>query len=85
MACNTSLHLIQGDTLQMAVTMRNSDLTPINLTGATVKMTIAKDTVVYTGTLAITDAVNGVCQVNIPKETTNLIPVGEYVWEIQIL
>ena len=78
------MKLIQGDTLSASVTLRNSDLTPINLTGATVTFTITTPTV-YSQHITITNATGGICQLTIPKEITNTWKPATYCYEFQIL
>lgn len=78
------MKLIQGDTLTASVTLRNSDLTPINLTGATVTFTITTPTV-YSQPITITNATGGICQLTVPASVTNTWKPATYCYELQIL
>jgi hypothetical protein len=85
------MKLIQGDTLTFSVTLRNSDQTPINLTGATITFSIAGKVnasspmaIVYSAPCTITDATGGIAQVLVSESITSIWTPKEYLWEIQI-
>ena len=78
------MKLIQGDTLSASVTLRNKDLTPVNLTGAVVRFTMTTNPV-YSQPITITNATGGICQLTIPKEITNTWKPATYCYEFQIL
>ena len=78
------MKLIQGDTLSASVTLRNKDLSPVNLTGAVVKFTMTTNPV-YSQPITITNATGGICQLTIPKEITNTWKPATYCYEFQIL
>jgi len=85
------MKLIQGDTLTFSVTLRNSDQTPINLTGATITFSLAGKVtasspmaIVYSTPCTITNASGGIAQVLVSEEITETWIAKEYLWEIQI-
>lgn len=78
------MKLIQGDTLTSSVTFRNSDSSPINLTGAVVTFTVVTPTI-YSQPITITNAVGGICQLTVLPAITNTWKEGTYSYEFQIL
>lgn len=90
------LNIRQGATFSSIVTLQNPDLTPIDLTGATVRGQIRKkalDTaVVEDFDVTLTDAVNGEFEFGLTDEATAAIAAGEqiaepaslYVWDMEL-
>lgn len=79
----------RGGTLEIAVTIKNSDGTPIDLTGCTASAAFAAS---YeeepAGTFAIafdSDRASGKLVLTLPKETTASTPKGSYVYDLRIV
>jgi hypothetical protein len=86
----------QGATLgPHSVTVRNPDLTPVNLTGSTVRGQIRRKAldvaIIETLNVVVTDAVNGVFEFGLTATETAALVAGEgigdanskYVWDME--
>ena len=77
-----------GDVVAMAFTGTNSDATPLNLSGAIIKMTIGFDTplelTTFNGGIIVTDAANGKFTVNMSSNMTALFIPGAYPYDLWI-
>ena len=78
---------VQGDTFALAFSGSTGG-TPINLTGAVIKMTIQAENDIFLSTLnggiSITNAANGQFTVNMPSAQTALILPGVYLYDLWI-
>mgnify|MGYP007071571498 CR=1 FL=1 len=73
------------DTLDFTIILRNSDGTPIDITGATISFTVAKshqETPIIQKTCSIIDAPNWVAQVSATALEME-VDIWIYKWEIQ--
>jgi hypothetical protein len=83
---NYDLVLYKGDYLPFAVTLKDSDNVPLDLTGFTAKCSIkasfsAVD--VYSAECTITP-LSGRIDIVFPSSVTSTLAVGSYVWDFQI-
>lgn len=88
--CNqVGISIHAGQDVAISLTFLNSDGTPVDLTGANLKMQIAFPSPLLlttaSGGLPLTDPVNGIAQLNIPTSVTVDLPAGVYpfdFWEV---
>lgn len=77
MTCETSLRIYRGDTPTYIFTITDADDQPLNLTGATVhfacKANFEATSFIFDRTCTITNAIGGVCQVQLTIPNTNFV------------
>jgi hypothetical protein len=82
----TPIEIYQGDTFKRDLTFKNQDGTPVNITGATIKLTVkakATDTaVIIEQDAIIVDGPNGTAQLVVADTVTKDITVDQYVYDI---
>jgi hypothetical protein len=78
---------VQGDDVSLALTMAINS-TPVNLTGCSIKMTIATPTPLLLSTgnggITVTDAPAGQFSINISSTTTAGMSIGTYPYDVWI-
>ena len=79
-----------GDTLPLTVTCRRSDkVTPIDLTGATVRFALSSSPAVVktigAGVTITAPATAGVCSVLLSPADTSALPAGTYTYDVVVV
>ena len=87
MASSYNISTYQGDLLQLNLAIKDSNSNPINLSGYQIRGQV-RTSFGSTGVLlnlnpAITNHVSGLINISIPSETTESIPVGIYVYDVE--
>lgn len=78
---------IRWDTFIRNITLRDNNLTPINLTWGSLKFSIKKrytdTTYIYTWSITITDAVNWKAKIEIAPVITKTWAIDKWVYDIE--
>ena len=90
MATSYNIETIQGDNIQLSLRVRNTDNTPINLSGYDVRG-VVRYAYGYTGDQqvllnlnpTITSSVSGIINITINSDITKDLPVGLFVYDIE--
>jgi hypothetical protein len=80
----TTVSAYRGDDVPITVTISETVAgvtTPFDLTGATLTSSMGS----WTGTPVVIDAPTGVCEIQIPHATTELLSPGDYPIDVQVL
>lgn len=83
-----NISITQGDTLAMYVQILQNLTTPLDITGASIRMTIAFPTPLIlstaNGSIIIVDPENGIFTINIASTVTAALPIGAYSYDLWI-
>jgi hypothetical protein len=87
MATNYNINCIQGDYLQLTLNVKNASGDAINLNGYEIRGDV-KSAYGTTGIFLdlnpiITNATSGIVSINVSSAETALLPVNEYVYDIE--
>lgn len=87
MAALSNLYVDAGSTFSAIITVRNSDGTPMNLTGYTAASQIRKSygsTTAYNFNASVYDVNLGKIRIQLSDEESGLIKPGRYLYDVKI-
>jgi hypothetical protein len=87
---NDSLSLVGGDDWIFAFTVQNADGSATDLTGATISWTLLDENgyqvvAATDSTITVTDAVNGLCQVEVAGSVTTKFPRNSFQQALRVI
>lgn len=88
MATISNLFVDQGSDFSTVITLQNDDLTPMNLTGASVYSQFRKSyesSTAYSFTGTVSNAVGGQITLSLSGTTSTNIPAGRYLYDVELI